>query len=449
MKILLLNPPTFSGQRLSRGLMGGFGMRVGRPLVYPPLQLASVAAVLERDAHEVDLHDAEALDHDVEKTRRRISDLGPDVVVMPCSQDEFGAELGLARDLRREHELRVCLIGPMASAHHEQAITGDAADWVVLGEPEEAVPTLLAEVEGGGWPSGPGIAYRHDGRAAVNAGRNRVEDLNALPDPARHLLTPGRYRFPDDQRPMTTIRASRGCPIGCPFCAYAVTEGSRMRYRDPARIVGEMEHEYHERGTSLFIFRDPIFTLDRRRVLELCRRLEALALPIEWICETALRFLDDELIAAMRAAGCRALSFGVESANEKLQEKYARNKIGSLDHALEVVASCCRHGIETRAFFMLGFPEETAAMRQETIRFACRLDPHTVQFVPVTLYEGTDLYDEMNGSGRHDVVVRPEVRRSIWSAYLRFYGRPRRLAANLGSPLELVRKAVRLLSDPR
>jgi anaerobic magnesium-protoporphyrin IX monomethyl ester cyclase len=449
MKILLLNPPTFSGQRLSRGLMGGFGMRVGRALVYPPLQLAIVAAVLERDGHRVDLHDAEALDHDVDAVRRRVSELGPEVVVMACSQDEFDAELALARDLRRAHDLRLCLIGPMASAHHEQAITGGAADWVVLGEPEEAVATLLADVEAGERPFGPGIAYRVDGGAAVNDGRNRVEDLDALPDPARHLLDVGRYRFPDDPRPMTTIHASRGCPIGCPFCAYAVTEGSRMRYRDPARIVSEMEHEYHDRGTSLFVFRDPIFTLDRRRVLELCRRLGALALPIEWICETALRFLDDELIAAMRAAGCRALSFGVESANEQLQKKYARSKIGSEEHALEVVASCRRHGIETRAFFMLGFPEETAAMREETIRFACRLDPHTVQFVPVTLYEGTDLWEETHASGRRDVVVGPEVRRAVRRAYLRFYGRPTRLAANLRSPLELVRKAARFLSDPR
>jgi radical SAM superfamily enzyme YgiQ (UPF0313 family) len=248
---------------------------------------------------------------------------------------------------------------------------------------------------------------------------------------------------------MTTIYASRGCPIGCPFCAYTVTEGSRMRHRDPARVAAEMEHEHRQRGTALFVFRDPIFTVDRRRVLALCAQIRSLALPVEWICETALRCLDDELIAAMHEAGCRAISFGVESVDPELQRTYARNKIGSPEHALEVVAACRRLGVETRAFFMLGFPEETAAMRAATIDFACRLDPDTVQFVPVTLYEGTDLYDAMDGASRADSVVRPEVQRSVRWALARFYGRPGRLVKILGSPLAVARKAGRFLSSAR
>ena len=129
-----------------------------------------------------------------------------------------------------------------------------------------------------------------------------------------------------------------------------------------------------------------------------------------------------------------------------LQRKYAKNKIGSKAHAVDMVRTCRRLGIRTRAFFMLGFPEETEAMRDETIDFAVRLDPDTVQFVPVTRYAGTPLDDD--GPDTMSDEDRLRLRRSIRRAYRRFYGRPRRLLRELRAPGALLRRTASYLSLP-
>ncbi len=455
MKVLLINPPGLRRGRLSRGLMGGYGMRVGQALVYPPIQLAYVAAVLERDGHQVAIHDAEALGETPATTLEYAAASSADMVAMPCSQDGFDDELALSRQIRSTGA-RVCLFGPMAFNHRDRCFDDGEADWVVVGEPDLAVARLVAEIEAGGPESTPGIAYASGAVAAngeaervAEGDGSRVADLDALPFPARHRLAHRLYRYPGDRRPMTTLHASRGCPIDCPFCAYVFTEGRKLRSRGAESIIAEIEHAHREHDVELFVFRDPIFTLDRRRVEAMCAELRRLALGVEWICETALRFLDDELLTEMRAAGCTGVSFGVESANDELQAKYGKGKIGSRRHAVEVVRACRRLGIRTRAFFMLGFPEETAAMRRETVDFALELDPDTVQFVPVTVYPGTPLHREHGDSPHPGGVLDPAAWRSVRRAYRRFYGRPSRLLQELRAPGALLRKTGRYLALQR
>lgn len=445
MKVLLINPPSFSEARVSRSLMGGYGMPVASQLVYPPLQLAYAAAVLEREGHEAAILDAEAEDLGREAALARARGHGAELIVMPCSQDTFEAELRFCRALGSDRAPRRCLVGPMAYTHLERAFAAAEADFVLVGEPELAVRDLVEAIEQGSLESMPGLARRSGDGFAVSEGSHRIADLDELPFPARHLLDNDLYHYPGDSRRLTTIQASRGCPIDCPFCAYVFTEGRKLRQRSAASIADEMESAHREHDIRLLVFRDPVFTLDRGRVAELCRLLEERSLDLEWICETALRFLDREILERMRRAGCVGLSFGIESANAEMQARYAMNKIVSHQHAVDMVDACRQLGIRTRAFFMLGFPEETEAMRDETVDFAIRLDPSTVQFVPVTLYAGTPLYEEL-GSEVGEGVYDPSVAHSIKKAYRRFYGRPARLLSELRAPGSLLRKTARYYS---
>lgn len=447
MKVLLLNPPSFSAQRLSRGLMGGYGMNVGERLVYPPIQLAYVAAALESAGHDVEIVDAEAAQTDPAVVLDAARQSEAEVIGMPCSQDAFEDEMAFCRTLGEATGTLRVLFGPMAQNHADDCLQAGQADFVILGEPDLAFAELLEADQEGRIDAMPGIVFRRDQQTVRNEGLHRVEDLDTLPLPARHLLDHRLYHYPGSRQRMTTIHSSRGCPIDCPFCAYVFTEGKRLRERSAANIVEEMREAHEEHGIALFVFRDPIFTLNRGRILEMCSELARLELNLEWICETALRFLDDELLETMRAAGCTGLSFGVESANAELQEKYAKNKIGSKEHAEAIVETCKRLGIRTRAFFMLGFPEDTDETIDETIDFAIRLDPVTIQFVPVTVYAGTPLYDEL-GSSREGIYD-PAVHNSIRRAYRRFYGRPARLATELRNPGALLRKTGRYLSMRR
>ncbi|MGH7897977.1 MAG: B12-binding domain-containing radical SAM protein [Candidatus Binatia bacterium] len=445
MKVSLLNPPSFAGGRLSRGLMGGYGLRVGDALVYPPLQLAYVAAALERSRHRVDIIDAEAKGHGSEQSIRSLESSAPDFVGMSFSKDAFEDEVDLAREIRARLGRPVCALGPMATTHTRELLASGSADFVILGEPDLAFTRLVDALEANsGFPIA-GLAYRSNGEIEETPGQNQVADLDELPFPARHLLDNSLYRFPRVTGPVTTIQSSRGCPVGCPFCPYVFTEGSQLRERSPRSVVEEMQRTHRDLGITQFVFRDPIFTLRKARVEEICRLLIERRLPIRWLCETALGFLSEPLLAQMKQAGCIAVSFGIESANELLQKKYAKNKIGSLEHALAIVEACSRIGLETRAFFMLGFPGETRAMMDETIDFAVRLDPTTVQFLPVTLYEGTPLHEAPDSND----LVSADTQSAIRSAYRRFYGRPSRLVSELKNPAAFVRKSIRVLSSLR
>ncbi len=443
MKVALLNPPSFRKGRLSRGLMGGYGMRVGDALVYPPIQLAYVAAVLEQRGHAVEVLDAEARGDDETATLRSLERSPAALVGLPLSKDAFDSEVDLGRGVRRLLGRKVCAFGPMAATHDREVLEGGGADYVLIGEPDVAFSDLVESLESETAFPIPGLAYVRDGKVAQSGGRHEVRDLDSLPFPARHLLDNALYRFPGVSGLVTAIHSSRGCPIECPFCPYVFAEGSALRQRSPENVVREMQQAHRDFGIETFVFRDPVFTLKTARAREICLRLIDLALPLRWMCETTVGSLSEALLRQMARAGCMAVSFGVESANESLQKKYGRNKIGSLEHAVTMVDACRRIGLRTRAFFMLGFPEETPAMVEETIAFALRLNPDTVQFVPVTAYRGTPLDQEHGEALDGDEERAAEVRGAIRSAYRRFYARPSRLVAELAQPRRLLGKLAR------
>ena len=159
----------------------------------------------------------------------------------------------------------------------------------------------------------------------------------------------------------------------------------------------------------------------------------------------------------MAAAGCKHISLGVESGNAEIQKKHCGNKLSDLDKGEEVSRAARDCGIETRTFCMIGFPEETPAMVEETFRLVERFDPDQVQFCAVTAYPGTPLYLMLRGERAFDYaamtgfqalegnehMTAPEIEAKIREGYRRFYLRPRRIVRELKSPGRLAGKVAR------
>jgi radical SAM superfamily enzyme YgiQ (UPF0313 family) len=159
----------------------------------------------------------------------------------------------------------------------------------------------------------------------------------------------------------------------------------------------------------------------------------------------------------MAAAGCKHISLGVESGNAEIQKKHCGNKLNDFEKGEEVFRAARDYGIETRAFCMIGFPEETPAMVEETFRLVERFDPDQVQFCAVTAYPGTPLYLMLRGERDFDYATMTgfqalegnehmsagEIEAKIREGYRRFYLRPRRIARELRSPARLAGKVAR------
>jgi radical SAM superfamily enzyme YgiQ (UPF0313 family) len=478
-KVVLVNPPSPPEFRVSRGLMGGFGMAVNPGLLYPPIELAHVATVLEQGGFEVVLHDSDALGLDVERARDAILALKPDLVCVDSSSTSLDQDLRLCREVRAGSGAPVAILGSQVTYTPGEVFEHENVDVVVRGEPELTVLELAQRVAAGrdlrgvlgtSWrvpaaPVAPGAPDENRKPEIVHeAEREKIADLDALPIPARHLLSNGSYRFPGLSGPVTTVKSSRGCPLDCSFCGYTLAQGLRFRFRSPAHVLAELVDLHRNHGLRHVVFRDPIFTTRKDRVKEICEGIVREKLDLEWQCETAVKTLDRPLVEAMAKAGCKHISLGVESGNVEVQKNHCGSKLldgkkTAIDLAKceEVFQACRDNGIETRAFCMIGFPEETPAMVEETFDLVERCDPDQVQFCAVTAYPGTPLYKMVRGEKELDYaemtgfralegnefMTAEAIEAKIREGYRRFYRRPKRLVREMRSPLRLAGKVAR------
>lgn len=459
MKIVLVNPPSPPEFRVSRGLMGGFGMAVNPGLLYPPIELAHVASVLRDAGHEVVIHDSDALGLFVEEACERICAEEPALVCLDSSSTSLDQDLGLARSIRAKAKCAVAILGSQVTYTPGEIFEQESVDVVVRGEPEHTVLELAQRVTDGKSLEGvAGTTWKNaDGEIVHEVEREKIRELDELPIPARELLDNQVYRFPGVEGAITTVKSSRGCPLNCSFCGYTLAQGLRFRFRSPAHVLEELVDLVRNHGVRHVVFRDPIFTARKDRVKEICEGILEEKLDIEWQCETAVKVLDRGLLELMARAGCKHISLGVESGNDEIQKKHCGAKLLDHDQAQEVFDACREFGIESRAFCMIGFPEETPEMVEDTLNLVERLDPDQVQFCAVTAYPGTPLYEMLRGERDFDYATMTgfqalegnehmsaaEIEAKIREAYRRFYMRPKRLVREVKHPLQLARRVAR------
>jgi radical SAM superfamily enzyme YgiQ (UPF0313 family) len=459
LKIVLVSPPSPPEFRVSRGLMGGFGMAVNPALLYPPIELAHVASVLEADGHAVSIHDSDALDQDAAATAAALERAQPQFVVFDSSSTSLDRDLALARDVRSRTKAPLAILGSQVTFTPGEIFAQDNVDCVVRGEPEYTVRDLARRIAAGEPLAGvEGISWkRADGEIVHEPEREKLKNLDELPLPARHLLDNQRYRFPGVEGAITTVKSSRGCPLDCSFCGYTLAQGLRFRFRSPANVLAELIEIRRKFGIGHVVFRDPIFTTRKDRVHAICDGMLAEQLDLHWQCETAVKVLDRPLLEKMARAGCVHISLGVESGNAEIQRKHCGAKLLDHEQAVQVFRDAREVGIETRAFCMIGFPEETPAMVEETLSLVERCDPDQVQFCAVTAYPGTPLYKMLKGERDFDYATMTgfqalegnefmsaaEIEAKIREAYRRFYRRPKRIARELKHPVRLAGKVAR------
>ncbi len=221
-----------------------------------------------------------------------------------------------------------------------------------------------------------------------------VEDLDALPLPDWSLFQPSRFRIGYDftRFPTAFIQQSRGCTFTCNYCPYIVIE-NRTRFRSPEGIVEEIRRGMREHGFRSFKFRDPLFGLNRRRVMELAELLGRLPRKIQFSIESRIEFLRRETLVALRDVGLTSVTVGIETPDDQTLRQYRRKPIPE-DHQHQFVAACRELGIRSVAGFMVGFPEDTAASIRSVLQYAKKLNPTYANFNIVTPYPGTPFYRE-------------------------------------------------------
>jgi anaerobic magnesium-protoporphyrin IX monomethyl ester cyclase len=396
--VLVTNFPSPPGYVANKDSMGGFGQLfpVGAP-IFPPLDLVYLASCLADRGVQVEVLESLGLELGREQLLDRLVASSarntPTLIVTRTSAPTLDWDLDICAQIKaRGITAPVAIYGPVVPQVLARIEREPAVDYIVQGEPDETVTELAF---GHAEQSIPGLSFRRGAAWIRNAGRPLLKNLDALPFPKWELLPYRKYQLPRSSRTTTgelwlPMLTSRGCPAGCHYCPYPVGQGVAWRVRSPQNVVDEIEHLVTDLGIRYILFRDPIFSLNQKRVVEICREIVRRGLTFEWRCETRVDCLSEETVRTMAAAGCRGLNFGVESAEVEIQANVGRKPITPAQF-LDTIALCRELGIRTFGFFIIGLPGDTVATILNTIRFAIRLRANWIQFTAAAPFIGTKL----------------------------------------------------------
>lgn len=368
-----------------------------------PLGLAWISAVLEENGFEVEICDLEVEKVDFEKVIERTK---PKMVCIGGTTHSRFESFTLAKKIKEiDSDILTVYGGVHATFTPEDTLSHiKDIDIIVRGEGEFTALELaksrlknqlkLEDILG--------ISYRKNGKILHNPPRPRIQDLDSLPLPARHLCKMNLYDLKLDflNIPAGSIMTARGCPINCSFCSASSMWGKNYTFRSAIKIIDEIEILLAKYGMKGIKFFDSTLTLKRAHIEAICDEILKRGLKFPWECEVRVGTVDKELLLKMKKAGCYYIDIGIESASEKVIKLMHKNI--NLNKAEELINLAYELEIRTKIFFLFGQIGETMEDALMTSKF---IDKHRNKIsllssrVGVIIYPGTTVekYARENG----------------------------------------------------
>ncbi|MGP3667039.1 MAG: B12-binding domain-containing radical SAM protein [Candidatus Bathyarchaeota archaeon] len=432
-RVLLVNPPCFDVELYSTA---GF--------VAPPLGLAYLAAVLEKNCYNVEILDLPALNIGLDIFKKIIERRPLDIVGVTATTSTINSAYKIIKIVKQISPETLTVLGGAHVTFVPERTMNECPqiDVGCIGEGEYTFLELVQTVESEGClEKVKGIVYRDkDGLIRKNPPRCYIENLDELPFPARHLLPMDKYRVFNEKMIIGTILTSRGCPFNCIFCSSSLLFGKKFRARSPGNVVDEIEQFQEAYKTRYVEFIDDTFTFDKKRAEEICREIIRRRLDVSWVCSCRVDLIHRELMKLLKKAGCRMIYFGVESGVQRVLNLMRKGI--KVEQAYRVIKWAREVGLETVASFILGTPGETMKEALQTIKFAKKLNPDYAQFSIATPFPGTELYKIAKERGllltedwskytvlepvmRTKELTVKQLQKLIKKAYFSFYLRPK------------------------
>src|SRR6185295_10912417 len=361
----------------------------------PGLGTLTLAAVVRAAGHRVHVVDGKRSGTPVEAVAQRVARLAPDHVGISATTISIHNAACIATRLKELAPAAVVTVGgPHVSAVPERTLAMFSGfDYGVVGEGERSYPDLIARVAGGDDPSSvPGLVWR-DGeavRANPRAPYLDGEELDGLPEPAWDLVPDFPLNFQPNvfnyrATPVASVITSRGCPFSCTFCDRS-TSGRRGRFHSVDYVVA-MCRRLARLGVRHVLFYDDLFTVSRRRIVELCERFLAEKFEFTWSCNSHPNLLDAEHMRLMRRAGCWQIAYGIESGSQRVLD-VVKHEV-RIPRMLDTLRTTRAAGIRTKGYVMIGHPTEGLDSLAETAAFLKEVELDLCQITKFTPYAGT------------------------------------------------------------
>jgi len=334
----------------------------------------SMGAVLKEQGMDVEVLDLLSTRYSQKKIEARLTRYQPDLIGITSVTMNFPAAVRILQTCKTlMPEATAVIGGPHATFMAEETLRSyPEVDIVVRGEGEETIREVARALDRReGLEEVMGLTFRCNGTVVRTEDRPFIEDIDRLPLPDRTLFPISRYLA---MRVPASVLTSRGCPTGCSFCVGYRMTGRKGRFRNPLRVVDEIEAA-RCLGFEEVCIDDDLFTRNRRHVTAICDEILNRGLKVKLYIFARVDTVDEPLLRKLKEAGCAMICFGLESGNQKILD--LANKHATVERARRAVELSKAAGIAPFGSFILGLPGETRETMEETVSFAQSLGiPH-------------------------------------------------------------------------
>lgn len=357
-KVLLVRP--YYGVNVSSDMSGDFGHFEYIGAISPDLGIVFGATILEKCGNKVKVYDCNAIRMKPNSFFSEISkEKELDIIIVKVSAPTILLDISFAEHLKEKFKkVKIIIAGhPTLYLKNNLQINSKYID-EVISIPLEEYCYFLA------------------------TGKDNNISINDFPSP-NYTLFPYQYYKERTGKNIAFLWGSRGCIMNCAYCPYKQFYGT-IDKRSNEKILEDIKSIYRL-GITTLQFRDPFFTYDIKKTIDLCKKIIDSNIKIEWYCDTRIDSLTDEVIEWLYRSGCRMLFVGIESASENILSKYSRKKFEVLDLKNKIL-KLRNMGIRVMGLYMIGFPDESLDDIKNTYDFAEEINTDYIHFNPYIPY---------------------------------------------------------------
>lgn len=349
---------------------------------------AFLAPVAREAGHVVELLRVR-VEWPVDRVVAEVRAWAPDLIGLSLTSRQWLRAREVAGALRRAGRWPVLAGGLQATFAPEEVLATEGIDALCLGEGEAPFRAVLAHMA-----AGSALAEAELDNIWVAGGRRPklappIAEIDSIPFLARDML--------DEPDGVVHMATQRGCPFPCTYCAARMYDqlydgiGSYGRRRSVESVLRELERLRATGPLAYVIFLDDTFTIHHPWVFEFCQQFPE-RVGVGFSIHARAETMNPKLIAALAAAGCKHIVYGVESGSERVRREVMKRPVTN-DRLVEVFDRTKAAGIMVTANYMLGVPGETAADMQATMDLHARLAPLDFGYFVFYPFPGTQLFE--------------------------------------------------------
>ncbi|MFA5019949.1 MAG: radical SAM protein [Candidatus Pacearchaeota archaeon] len=327
-----------------------------------PLGLQIILGIAKQEGHEIDLFLPNG-----SKDNGRLIQFNPDIVLYSCMTNQFPFVLDFHNGLRGVKPNLVSVIG----GYHPSAkpdVVKDGFNYAVIGEGEQTFRELLKGItsENRDFSNISGISFLRDGQLVVTPRRERISNLDDLPEPYINdslLAQKSNYLGYPSQRIRVSgySEFSRGCTFDCNFCASPNVLGRKLVYRSPEKVAKHWREQYEKYGINDLFLTDLNPTLNPQKLERLSDALieEGINETVSWAFMSGFKNITPTLLRKLSEGGSKFICWGLENVTQPSWIKDETRKLPSIEAMRETLSCSESNGIMNEGFYIIGWPNET------------------------------------------------------------------------------------------